>query len=59
MRNNENKLWLLLQLVETGKQFIKYFECEYDMDKFKRKLKYSTKIMIVEDSRDIYYGLVD
>ena len=59
MKNNENKLWLLLQLVETGKQFIKYFECEYDMDKFKRKIKYSTKIMLVEDSRDIYYGMVD
>lgn len=59
MKNNEKKLWLLLQLVETGKQFIKYFECEYDMDKFKRKLRYSSKIMLVEDSRDIYYGMVD
>lgn len=59
MKNSSGKLYLLLQLVETGKQFIKYFETEYEMDKFKRKLRYSTKIMVVEDSRDIYYGMVD
>ena len=59
MKNSSGKLYLLLELVETGKQFIKYFETEYEMDKFKRKLRYSTKIMVVEDSRDIYYGMVD
>ena len=59
MKNSSGKLYLLLQLIETGKQFIKYFETEYEMDKFKRKLRYSTKIMVVEDSRDIYYGMVD
>lgn len=59
MKNSSGKLYLLLQLVETGKQFIKYFETEFEMDKFKRKLRYSTKIMVVEDSRDIYYGMVD
>ena len=59
MKSSSGKLYLLLQLVETGKQFIKYFETEYEMDKFKRKLRYSTKIMVVEDSRDIYYGMVD
>lgn len=53
------KLYLLLQIIETGKQFFKYFETEYEMDKFKRKLRYSTKIMLIEDSRDIYYGMVD
>jgi len=26
---------------ETKKQFTKYFDCEFEMDKFKRKLKYS------------------
>lgn len=47
------KLYLLLQNIETKKQFFKYFETEYEMDKFKRKLKYSSKVMIIEDSRDI------
>ena len=49
----KNNLYLLLQNIETKRQFFKYFETEYEMDKFKRKLKYSTKIMIIEDSRDI------
>lgn len=38
-----SKLYLLLQNIETGKQFFKYFETEFEMDKFKRKLSYSTK----------------
>jgi len=50
-----NKLYLLLQIIDTGKQFFKYFSTEYEMDKFKRKLKYSKKIMIIEDSRDLSY----
>lgn len=55
----KSKLYLLLQIIETGKQFFKYFETEYEMDKFKRKLRYSNKIMIIEDSRDLYYVMVD
>ena len=46
------KLYLLLQLIDSHKQFFKYFDTEYEMDKFKRKLKYSNKIMLIEDSRD-------
>ena len=34
----------------------KYFETEFEKDKFKRKLKFSKRIMIIEDSSDIYYG---
>ena len=49
----KNKLYLLLQVIETKKQFFKYFETEYEMDKFKRRLKYSNKIMIIEDSREL------
>lgn len=49
------KLYLLLQIVDSGKQFFKYFDIEYEMDKFKRKLKYSKRLMIIEDSRDLIY----
>lgn len=49
------KLYLLLQIIETGKQFFKYFDTEYEMDKFKRKLRYSNKIMVIEDSRNMIY----
>ena len=48
-----NKLYLLLQKIDDKKQFFKYFETEYEMDKFKRKLKFSKKLVIIEDSREM------
>lgn len=48
-----NKLYLYLWDVTTDKKFFKYFECEWDMDKFKRKLKFSRKLVILEDSREM------
>lgn len=50
-----NKLYLLLQVVGSHHQFFKYFDCEFDMDKFKRKLKYSNKLIIIEDSREMIF----
>lgn len=47
------KLYLLIINLDTKKQFFKYFETEFEMDKFKRKLRYSKKLMIVEDSREL------
>ena len=47
------KLYLLVINLDTHKQFFKYFETEWEMDKFKMKLKYSKKLMIIEDSRDL------
>lgn len=49
------KLYLVLYNRVNKSQFTKYFDCEYEMDKFKRKLKYSTKLFVIEDSRDIYF----
>ena len=52
-----DKLYLLLKNLISGKQFFKYFDTEYDMDKFKRKLQFSKKLAIIEDSREmsLYY----
>lgn len=50
-----NKLYLLLYDITTNREFFKYFECEYDMDKFKRKLKFSKKLFIIEDSREMTF----
>ena len=50
-----NKIFLVLYNIETGRSFTKYFECEYDKDKFKRKIKFSKKIFVIEDSTDINY----
>lgn len=49
------KLYLLLMNRDTKKQFFKYFETEFEMDKFKRKLKYSEKLVIIEDSREMIF----
>lgn len=50
-----NKLYLLLQDINSKKQFFKYFDTEYEMDKFKRRLKYSKKLLIIEDSREMIF----
>ena len=52
----KSKIYLVLYTRETKRQFTKYFETEFEKDKFKRKLKFSKRIMIIEDSSDIYYG---
>ena len=49
------KLYLLLMDLTTNKQFFKYFDTEFEMDKFKRKLKYSKKLIIIEDSREMIF----
>lgn len=46
------KLWLLLLDKTTMKQFKKYFDTEFDMDKFIRKLRYSDKLYVLQDSRE-------
>lgn len=51
-----NKIYLLLYNKETHKQFFKYFNTEFEKDKFKRKLYYSKRLMVIEDSTDLYYG---
>lgn len=49
----KSKYYLLIMDLRTNKQFFKYFETEYELDKFKRRIKYSDKLMIIEDSREL------
>ena len=51
------KLYLYLLDTISNKTFFKYFDTEYEMDKFKRKLLFSKKLVILEDSREmiLYY----
>lgn len=51
----KTKIYLVLYNRETKKQFTKYFETEFEKDKFKRKLKYSTKVFVIEDSTDTVF----
>lgn len=50
-----NKIYLVLFNIKTKKTFNKYFETEFEKDKFKRKLKYSKRLFVIEDSSDIHY----
>lgn len=52
-------LYLVLLDVDHKRQFIKYFDTEFEMDKFIRKLRYSNKLIVIKDSRTIYYPYVD
>lgn len=49
------KIYLELLNVETMKTFIKYFDTEFERDKFERKLRYSKKIKVI--GRDETYGI--
>lgn len=50
-----NKIFLVLFNIENKKTFNKYFDTEFEKDKFKRKLKYSKKLFVIEDSTDIHF----
>ena len=49
------KLYLILYNKDKKFQFTKYFETEWKMDKYKRKLPYIKNLVLIEDSRDIYF----
>lgn len=48
------KIYLLLYDVTTKKSFYKYFETEFKKDKFKRKLSFSNKLVVLKDSSEDY-----
>jgi len=43
------KVKLKLYDITTRKIFYKYFDTEFERDKFKRKLRYSKKLMIIDE----------
>ena len=49
------KIYLLLYNKETHYQFFKYFDTIKEKDNYKRKIKYSDKIFLIEDSEDLNY----
>lgn len=49
------KIWLVIYNRETKFTFTKYFETEFEKDKFKRKIKYIPELLLIEDSTDIWF----
>ena len=50
------KIYLYLRNTEKNYSFFKYFDTEYEKDKFKEKLKYIPYLMLIEDSTDINFN---
>jgi len=50
-----NNIYLILLDLQRMKEFKKYFRTEYEKDKFKKKLKYSKKIKVLEDNKEDLY----
>ena len=52
----KTKIYLYLRNTEKNFTFFKYFETEYEKDKFKAKLKYIPYLMLIEDSTDMVWS---
>lgn len=48
-----NKIYLYIMNTEKHFTFFKYFDTEYEKDKYKRKLKYIPYLMLLEDSTEL------
>ena len=46
---DDRKIYLELRNLKTGKTFKKYFRTEFEKDKFKRKLRYSSNLTVISD----------
>jgi len=47
------RIKIKLKDLTTGKEFYKYFDTEFERDKFIRKLKYSKKIILIDICKNI------
>ena len=56
MKQKKTKIWLTIKNIDKGFTFTKYFETEYEKDKFKRKVKFVPCWRLVEDSTDINWN---
>lgn len=53
------KIWLVVRNTKIDKQYIKYFETEFEKDKYRRKIYHIPYLYIIEDSTDINYGNIE
>lgn len=56
MKQKKTKIWLTIKNIEKNFTFTKYFETEYEKDKYKRKVKFVPCWRLVEDSTDINWN---
>lgn len=56
MKQKKTKIWLTIKNMEKGFIFTKYFETEFEKDKYKRKIKFIPYWRLIEDSTDINWS---
>lgn len=55
-KQNKTSIWLVIKNIEKGFTFTKYFDTEFEKDKYKRKIKYIKAWILIEDSTDNYFN---
>ena len=50
------KIWLVLYNKEKKNYFTKYFDTEFEKDKYKRRLKFVKNLIVIEDSTDVNWN---
>ena len=54
-----NKIYLLIQNLKDKEHifsYFKYFETEWEKDKYKRKIEHIPYLRVIEDSSDMNWG---
>ena len=56
MKQKKTNIWLVIKNKEKGFTFTKYFDTEFEKDKYKRKIKYISNWILIEDSSEINWN---
>lgn len=51
-----NKVFLVIYSKKLKRVFVKYFETEFEKDKYKRRIPYIKDYILIEDSTDINWN---
>lgn len=51
-----NKIYLVIYSKKLKRNFTKYFETEWEKDKYKRKIHFIDDWILIEDSEDINWN---
>lgn len=52
-----NKIYLVIYSKKLKRNFTKYFDTEWEKDKFKRKIPHVKDWILIEDSTDIWWDV--
>ena len=55
-KKRKTDIWLTIKNIEKGFTFTKYFDTEFEKDKYKIKVKFIPCWRLVEDSTDINWN---